>query len=314
MLNYHHLHYFRAVAHEGNLTRAAKRLHVSQSAVSVQIQKLETELGHALFERQGKQLRLTEAGRITLDHADRVFSLGEELLGTLSQSGVKARHVLRVGSLATLSRNFQLHFLEPLFRRDDVEIVVRSGAYADMLRNLEAHRIDVLLTNFTPPRDAASAWVAHALAAQPVSLVGHPRHAAQRQPLAELLAQEALVLPAAESSMRSGFDALIDRLGVRPRIAAEVDDMAMLRLLAREHLGLALVPTIVVRDELDRGELVEVEQLPGLEEKFYAITLARRFPHPLLQALLASAGERQRPGKSSRAKGGKRRAQVLRKG
>lgn len=294
MFNFHHLHYFWAVAHEENLTRAAERLHVSQSAVSMQIQKLEAELGHPLFERRGKQLVLTEAGRIALDHADAIFARGEELESALQGRG-KERRALRVGSLATLSRNFQLGFLRPLFRRDDVEIVIRSGAFGDMLRGLEAHLIDVLLANVAPPRDAATPWVAHAIAEQPVSLVGTPRKARGKRRLKELLDGEPLVLPTAESSVRAGFDALVNRLGVHPRIAAEVDDMAMLRLLARERIGLAVVPTIVVHDELRTRTLVEISPLPQLKETFFAITLARRFPNPLLKLLIPS-GDREKRG------------------
>jgi LysR family transcriptional activator of nhaA len=290
-LNYNHLRYFWAVAHEGNLTRAAERLHVSQSALSVQIQKLEAQLGHALFERRGKQLILTEAGRIALDHADAIFAAGDELLGTLKERGGSARQVLRVGALATLSRNFQIQFLRPLLRRDDVEIIVRSGALGDLLQNLEAHRIDVLLANATPPRDAATPWVPHPIADQPVSLVGHPQRAGARQ-FEELLAREPLILPTVETSIRTGFDALVDRLGIHPRIAAEVDDMAMLRLLAREDVGLAVVPPIVVKDELDAGVLVEIERFPDLKETFFAITLARRFPNPLLKSLLSRQNQK----------------------
>ena len=287
MFNFHHLHYFWAVAHEGNLTRAASRLHVSQSAVSMQIQKLESELGHALFERRGKQLVLTEAGRIALDHADAIFARGDDLESSLAGRG-KERQVLRVASLATLSRNFQLAFLRPLFGRDDVEIVVRSGAFAEMLRALEAHLVDVLLANVAPPRDAATPWIAHAIAEQPVSLVGPRPKGRRKRSLKELLSTEPLVLPAAESSIRAGFDALVNRLGVRPRIAAEVDDMAMLRQLAREGIGLAVVPTIVVRDELEARQLVEIAPLQQLKETFFAITLARRFPNPLLKVLMPS--------------------------
>ncbi len=286
MFNFHHLHYFWAVAHEENLTRAAERLHVSQSAISMQIQKLEAELGHPLFERRGKRLHLTEAGRIALDHADAIFARGRDLENALGERG-RDRHVLRVGSLATLSRNFQLGFLKPLFGREDVEIVVRSGGFADMLRVLEAHLVDVVLSNLAPPRDASTPWVAHPIARQPVSLVGHPTRKKRPKGLSALLLSEPIVLPAAESSIRAGFDALVNRLGVRPRVAAEVDDMAMLRLLARERLGLAVVPSIVVQDELRTGVLVEVAPLP-LVETFFAITLARRFPNPLLKALLSA--------------------------
>ena len=101
-LNYHHLRYFREVAREGHLTRAAERLNLSQSALSAQIRQLEDRLGHALFDRRGRQLILTEAGRIALDHAERIFGTGEELLAALGDGGRRARP-LRVGALSTLS-------------------------------------------------------------------------------------------------------------------------------------------------------------------------------------------------------------------
>jgi LysR family transcriptional activator of nhaA len=286
MLNYHHLRYFWIVAHEGNLTRAAKQHSIAQSALSMQIQQLEKQLGQPLFERRGRRLILTEAGRIALDFADSIFATGEELLGTLRQLEQPDRRRLRVGALATLSRNFQIQFLAPLLEREEVEVVIRSGTLGDLLQNLEAFQLDVLLSNVAPVRDAATKWIAHEIDEQPVSLVGHPQPARRERPLEELLSSEPLVLPTPQSSIRTGFDALVSRLGVRPRIVAEVDDMAMLRLVARAHSGLAVVPPIVVKDELDGGILEEVAKLPGLAETFFAITLARRFPNPLLDLVL----------------------------
>ena len=132
-----------------------------------------------------------------------------------------------------------------------------------------------------------TSWVAHAIAEQPVSLVGPPRATgAESRELEGVLAQEPLVLPTMASSIRTGFDAYVDRLGIHPKIAAEVDDMAMLRLLAREHVGHAVVPPIVVRDELDAGLLMEIGPIPGLVETFVAITPSRRFPNPLLRSLI----------------------------
>lgn len=297
-LNYNHLRYFWAVAHAGNLTRTAEALNVSQSALSIQIQKLEAQLGHALFERRGKQLVLTEAGRIALDYADAIFTAGEELLGTLGGQDGTTRRVLRVGAVSTLSRNFQIAFLQPLLGRADVEVVVQSGNLGTLLPRLEAHRLDVVLTTVVPPRDAATPWVAHRIAEQPVGLVATPQRAGPEPSLAELLKREPVLLPTVESIIRSGFDALCDRLGLRPRIAAEVDDMAMLRLLARQDLGVAVVPPIVVKDELDAGLLVEVAWLPDLHETFYAVTLARRFPNPLLRSLLVADGLAEAVGDS----------------
>jgi LysR family transcriptional regulator, transcriptional activator of nhaA len=285
-LNYNHLRYFWAVAHEGNLTRTAENMNVSQSALSIQIRKLEAQVGHALFERRGKQLILTEAGRMALDHADTIFAAGDELIGTLKDQSGRIRRVIRVGALATLSRNFQLGFLRPVVSLPDVEVVLRSGRLADLLRELEALRLDVVLVNQVPHRDAATPWISHKLADQQVSLVGSPRRVAGAAGIVELLSNNPIILPSLESSVRTGFDALAARLGVRPRIAAEVDDMAMLRLMAREDVGLAVVPPIVVNDELANGLLIEASKLPGLQETFYAVTQMRRFPNPLLKQLL----------------------------
>jgi LysR family transcriptional regulator, transcriptional activator of nhaA len=286
MLNYHHLRYFWIVAHEGNLTRAARRHNIAQSALSMQIKELENYLGQDLFERKGRRLVLTEAGRIALDFADAIFSKGEELLGTLGTlERPKQRH-LRVGALATLSRNFQIGFLEPLLQVEDVEFSIQSGTLDELLESLENYELDIILSTVVPLRDESTRWVAHAIDNQPVSLIGRPNPTRNPRPLEALLTSETLVVPASQSSIRTGFDALVNRLGIVPHIIAQVDDMAMLRLVARAHTGLAVVPPIVVKDELDSGELVEVAELPGLAETFFAITLERRFPNPLLKLVL----------------------------
>jgi LysR family transcriptional activator of nhaA len=298
-LNYNHLRYFWAVAHDGNLTRTAERLNLTQSALSVQIRKLEERLGHALFERRGRQLHLTEAGRIALDHADAIFATGDELLGTLRQSGA-ARQALRVGSLATLSRNFQMEFLRPVLGRTDIDLILRSGSAGELLRALEALNLDVVLLNQAPAGDALTPLVTHRLAERSVSLVGTPERLRDAATLADRLRSHPIILPTLESSVRTGFDALADRLGVRPQIIAEVEDMAMMRLLAREDIGLAVLPPIVVKDEIAGGVLVAGDQLPGIAETFYAVTMMRRFPNALVRLLLEPAvGAAESAGESA---------------
>lgn len=287
-LNLHHLRLFRAVAQDGTLTGAARRLNLSQSALSSQIRTLEAALGQDLFERRGRGLILTEAGRIALDHADAIFRTAEDLTETLrATSG--PRRVLRVGALSTLSRNFLIGFVRPLIGRSDVELVVRTGSQADLTRGLEALTLDVVLTNLAPARDAASPYLVHALSEQPVSLIGAPPVDPDAPPLAALLAAHPLILPTPESALRAAFDGLIARLGIVPRIAAEADDMATLRLLVRENAGLAVLPPIVVRDELASGLLVEHARLDAITERFLAVTLHRRFPNSLVAELLRAA-------------------------
>jgi LysR family transcriptional regulator, transcriptional activator of nhaA len=285
-LNYHHLRYFRAVAHEGNLTRAAERLNLSQSALSIQIKQLEDRLGHPLFLRAGRRLTLTEAGRIALDHADRIFGAGEELIATLRQTG-EARQTLRIGAQSTLSRNFQLAFLRPALATVGTEIILRSGSNPVLLEALSDLALDVVLTNEPPHRDDGQDLITHRIAEQPIGLYGTParmRHAT----LAEMLAAEPVILPS-ESTIRSGFDSLVARLGVTARIIAEVDDMAMVRLLARENVGLAIAPAVVLTDEIRAGMLQAAPFALDIIEGFYAVTARRNFPHPLLRRLLDTA-------------------------
>lgn len=288
-LNLHHLRLFRAVASDGTLTGAAQRLNLSQSALSTQIKALEASLGHDLFERRGRGLILTEAGRIALDHAAAIFRTADDLTATLRETG-RGRRALRVGALATLSRNFQMQFLRPLIGRSDIEVVLRSGSQAELLRGLESLAFDVILTNLAPPRDAATPWLVHRLAEQRVSLIGTPsRLGTAVRTVQDLLLHEPLILPPPDTATRAAFDAMASRLGIAPVIAAEVEDMAMLRLLAREDAGLAVIPPIVVQDELASGLLVEAARLTDVSETFHAVTAVRRFPNPLLTEVLDPA-------------------------
>ncbi|MEM1351916.1 MAG: LysR family transcriptional regulator [Pseudomonadota bacterium] len=281
-LNYHHLRYFREVAHEGNLTRSAERMRLSQSALSAQIRTLEDRLGHTLFDRVGRSLKLTEVGRITLDYADRIFDTGHELLVTLER-GYDSKAPLRVGALSTLSRNFQMRFLGPLIAQD-VELVLKSGSEAELYAGLRSLALDVLLTTEPPQTDAGAEFTAHRIAEQKVGLYGVPERMRHKD-LRALLSNEPMIVPT-DTAVRRGFDALIAELNVRPRIIADVDDMAMVRLLARAGAGVAIAPDVVLADELAAGRLVGARTSLEITESFYAVTVKRSFPHPVLADIL----------------------------
>jgi LysR family transcriptional activator of nhaA len=286
-LNYHHLHAFWAVAKEGHLTRAAERLHVSPSALSTQVRQLEDTLGQSLFERQARALKLTEAGRVALGYAESIFASGTEMVSVLREGRRALRQVLRIGAVATLSRNFQENLLAPLLARDDVELALQSGGLADLLTRLRVHTLDLVLTNRRVHGTAEDPWRCRRIAQQPVSLVGRPSRRRRAFRFPDDLAETPLLLPGPDSDIRTGFDLLCEQLGVRYTLKAEVDDMALLRLLARDAGGVALVPSVVVRDELRSGALVDHGAVPDLFENFYAVTVPRRFASPLLRELLA---------------------------
>ena len=302
-LNYHHLRYFRAIAREKSLRAAAEKLHLSASALSIQLKQLEESLGHRLLERGGRGVALTDAGQLALDYAETIFRSGDELVDVMQHGLREGRRVLRVGAVSTLSRNFQLETLRGLLDRDDLELIVRSGTLRELLALLRAHQLDVVLANQPAPRDMSAGWHSHPLAEEPVSLVGAAAWKRRAFRFPEDCATVPISMPSLESHMRSAFDRLLDAAGIRPLVAAEVDDMAMLRLLARESRGLALVPEVVVRDEIAKNRLVAKHRFHEIKETFYAVTPGGRFRNPLVAQLVAarrSSKASPRPGRESR--------------
>ncbi|WP_295982887.1 LysR family transcriptional regulator [uncultured Variovorax sp.] len=301
-LNFHHLHYFWRVAKAGHLTKVANELHVSQSALSSQIRQLEDHLGAALFERTGRRLVLTQSGEMVLSYAENIFGLGQELLGRLKGSGEGSTR-LRVGSVATLSRNYQENWIRPLLADPGVTLTLESGMLDDLLRRLLQHQLDVVLANEAVPAHPDRPLHCRFLGSQNISLVGPAavwRGRSLRMP--EDLGGLELAVPGPRHALRGQFDALCMTAGVAPRLRAEVDDMAMLRLVARDSGWLTVLPEVVVQDELRTGVLVSVGRSTKLQENFYAITTLHRHRMELLERLLAQQpAARRRPRIASRA-------------
>lgn len=291
-LNYHHLYHFWWVGRLGNLTRAADELHVAQSAVSTHVHRLESALGQQLFERQGRTLHLTEAGRVAMRHAEEIFQSGAELVGLLSQGeGARTRSV-QIGAVSTLSRNFQEAFLSPLIGSRNVSMTLHSGRLEDLLRALEAHSLDLVLSNTAVRPGSAGNRSCQEIARQVGSIVGPPGLVDTPDSGLDLDGCP-LLLPGRGSGFRASFDLYCRRLGVLPEVVAEVDDMAMLRLLARDSNAAAVLPKVVVRDEIRSGALVEYGELPDVYEYFYAITEKRRYENPVLTELLRQLDDTQ---------------------
>ena len=208
-------------------------------------------------------------------------------MAVIKQKREASRQTLAVGSVATLSRNFQENFFRPLLARDDVELSLQSGSMRDLLARLRVHTLDIILSNQRVLSTTDDPWRCQRIARQQVSLVGRPLPRGQRFRFPEDLDGATLLLPGRDSDVRSGFDVICGQMGIRYRLLAEVDDMALLRLLTRDTNAIALIPRVVVQDELASGALVERCQVPDLFESFYAITVRRRFAPPLLKTLLA---------------------------
>jgi len=170
-LNFKHLFYFWQVAKAGLLTRSAEELHISPSALSTQIRQLETRLGRALFDRRGRGFELTATGQRVFAYADGIFGLGEQMLGWLEGRGEGSVRV-RVGSVSTMSRNFQVNWLRPLLADPGVVLSVDSGSLEGLVARLLRHQLDVVLANEPVPPDPLRPVSSRFLGSQVISLVG----------------------------------------------------------------------------------------------------------------------------------------------
>jgi len=281
-LNYHHLRHFWMIAKHGGVTRAAAKLNISQSTLSEQLAELEEALGQQLFERRGKQLHLTDAGRIALEHAETIFTTGHELITRFRQSGEAAQRMLRIGAVGPLSKNLQFDFIRPILADTRTKVVVVAGALDELTRQLQEHKVDLVLSNIPLRADQEHNVFNHLLGEVPVYLVGGRKMKLLPGRFPKFLKAVPLFLPSRQSDVRADFDLILAKAGIEPFVHAEVDDMALLRLLALSGEGLALVSKIVIERELQSREIKFMQRVPSLVEKYYALTVRKRFQNAWL--------------------------------
>lgn len=285
-LNYHHLYYFWQVARSGNLTKTAQSLHISQSALSHQIKQLEESMNVSLFNRVGRQLALTEAGQQTLLIANDIFAKGEELESLLRHGKLSGSQILRVGMVSTMSRNFIESFISPILQKQNIRFQLNSASISTLLRQLANHHLDIVLSNMNIAANTDHLWQVQLLSRQPISIVG-PKKRKSSKTFPDGFEKYRWVLPSTQNEIRSSFDAFCSMWQFQPDIQAEVDDMAMLRLLARDSGALAVLPKVVVKDEISNGILVEYLTIPNSFENFYAITVKKSIYPDIFPELLS---------------------------
>ena len=194
---------------------------------------------------------------------------------------------LRIGTIATMSRNFVESFIEPLIGHSDVRYSLHSRSQTSLLNDLCNHQLDVGLTNIEVLSSDKDMLQSQLLARQPVSIIGPPELGLQSTNFSKHYRDHKWVLPTGDSPIRSAFDSFCAQHEFRPNIAAEADDMAMLRLLARDSGALAVLPNVVVKDELSLKHLVAYMELPNIYENFFAVSIKRQYSHRLVNELLS---------------------------
>lgn len=291
-LNYHHLQYFWTVAREGSVTRAAAALHLSQPTVSGQVRALERALKAKLFDKRGRGLVLTDAGRAVFRYADDIFALGRELVDAVSGRTAVGQPVrLRVGVVDAVPKAVAHLLLRPALRLPEpVRVECVEGKLDRLAADLAVHELDVVLSDAPLPDGFRAKVYTHLLGQSGVAVAGVARLARDyRAGFPACLDRAPFLLPLGGTALRRSLDGWFAAHGVRPVVRGEFEDSALLKAFARAGEGLVAVPTAVASDLRRHDGLRRVGRVDGVRERFYAISAERKLTHPAVVAICEQA-------------------------
>jgi LysR family transcriptional activator of nhaA len=291
-LNYHHLLYFWTVAREGSITKACERLHLAQPTISAQIRSLEKSLGEPLFERQGRRLVLTEVGRLVYRYADEIFTLGRELRDTIKGRPSGGRPLrLRVGVADALPKQVVYRLLEPALRLDQsLQIICYEGKPEPLVAELALHALDIVLSDTPLGPGAKVRAFSHQLGECGITIMGTPKLIAQLSgPFPDCLHDAPMLLPTDNTTLRHSLEPWFDSLGIRPRVVAEFEDTALLKVFGQAGLGLFVIPSVIETEVCRQYGVEVVGRTEALRERFYAISIERKLKHPAVVAISEAA-------------------------
>lgn len=291
-LNYHHLRYFWMVAREGSLRRASEKLHVSQPTISAQISALEEMLGEKLFRRGGRALTLTDTGQQALSYAEEIFSLGQDLVSSLKQRPTSRPLRVHLGVSDALPKLVTYHIMEPIFRLPQtVQVTCSETKLSDMLVELAAYRLDLVLADEPASSGVSSHVFNHFLGESGVTFTAVPKLAAKlRRGFPKSLHRAPALLPISDSGLRRSLEKWFQSIGVRPRLVGEFVDPALVNIVAMQGLGFMSVPTVAARELCKRFGFRTIGSTDQCQQQFFAITAERKLTHPAVLAVTSRAG------------------------
>lgn len=290
-LNYHHLRYFWTVAKEGGLRPAAEKLNVSPPSISAQLRELEEALGEKLFRRAGRTKVLTDAGQIAFRHADEIFSLGGELMSAIKQRPTARAVRLYIGVADSFPKLVTYEILKPLLvRAETVHLICREGKLGDLLAQLASHRLDIVLADEPAPSTAKIRAFNHRLGESSVTFCAAAKLAARlHRGFPKSLHEAPALLPAENTAMRRSLENWFRDLQIRPRVVAEIEDAALMAVMAADGGGFVPIPTLVVNEAIHRYGLRIIGATDRCRDQFYAITAERQITHPLVSLITENA-------------------------
>ncbi len=289
-INYHHLYYFWVVAKQGGMARGAERLNMALQTVSAQVRALEQSLGHALLKPAGRGLALTEAGEAALTYADQIFQLGEELPAAVRDAATGQGLRLRVGISDGLPKLVVRHLLRPAVDHGGVRLLCQEDEFEGLLADLALHRLDAVLSDRAAPANPNLRLYGHKLGEAPLSWFAPKALLKTRSPaFPACLADLPILLPTKDAAVRPRIDQWLEREGLRPRVAGEFEDSALLVAFGRTGMGAFPASSWSRDDVIADKSVVLLGETPELLESFYLISAERRIQHPLVLRLLNAA-------------------------
>jgi LysR family transcriptional activator of nhaA len=292
-LNYHHLLYFWTVAREGTIARASEELRLAQPTISGQIRVLEDQLGEKLFQRSGRNLVLTDMGRLVFRYADDIFGLGRELMDTLKDRPTGRPMRFQVGVADEVTKIIAYRLLEPAMHLDQpVHIVCRDGAPERLITDLATHALDLVIADAPIPPAIKVKAFSHPLGETPVTVFGTAKlAAARRKNFPRSIDGAPFLVPTVGKTLRRTLDQYFEQQGLRPRIVAELDDSALLTTFGQAGAGLFVAPSVLEREVVRQFGVTIVGRLDTVRERYFAISVERRLKHPAVVAISEAANE-----------------------
>ncbi len=283
-LNYHHLYYFWTVCKEGGFSKAALKLRIAQSAVSLQVSKLEDHLGEKLMERGPRGFKLTEAGQVTLAQAEEIFRQGNDLLQYFRSGKMKSS--FRVGALGGLSKNLQLKILDGVLADSKTELSLEVGDASVLIDRLVNYKLDAVLSDTPIPSSEAEPLAQTEIASETVCLVNRRKSKKTDSENLSALLAKGIYMPAQSSPITSALLEFVTVQSKTPYIRGYIDDIAFLRLLALETDSVIAIPKIGIRRELEAGELHIVHEFKKIRQSYFLVYRQKGKRHPMLNQLL----------------------------
>lgn len=293
MINYKHLHYFWVVAKQGSIARASERLHLTPQTISGQITLLEESLGEALFKKAGRNLVLTDTGRLALSYADEIFSLGSEMEEMLRSLPDERPMVFKVGVVDVVPKSIAYRLLSPaLDLQDMVHMVCKENSLEELLAELALHRIDLVIADGPIPAGLNVRGYNHSLGESGISFMAVPGMAKTlKKNFPQSLNATRLLLPSESNSVRSRLMDWLEAMHVYPQIAGEFDDSALMKAFGQAGTGVFIVPTAIAGEVAKQYGVQVIGETEEVREQFYAISVERRISHPAVAAITETARE-----------------------